>query len=78
MIANRTLLQMKYARIVEGFANRMGITLDDALAFFYSSDTYVLMNEGVGDMHARSDGYLVDELSFEWERKATSPVGNGR
>lgn len=68
MIANRTLLQMKYARIIQGFAQSVGITLDDALAFFYSSDTYMLMSEGVGDMHARSDQYLIDELTLEWDK----------
>lgn len=69
MRANRTLLHMKYARVVEGFAQRMGISRERALAFFYGSTTYKLVSEGVSDMHARSDGYLVDELVLEWERK---------
>ena len=38
--------------------------LDDALAFFYDSDTYALMSEGVADMHCRSDEYLADECRF--------------
>lgn len=69
MRANQTLLQMKYARIVEGFARRTGMSLEDALAFFYGSDTYKLVSEGVADLHARSDGYLVDELMSEYERR---------
>ena len=40
-------------------------TLEDALAFFYDSDTYMLMSEGVADMHCRSDEYLADELMLE-------------
>ena len=35
MNANPILLQKKYARIVEKFADREGISLDDALKFFY-------------------------------------------
>lgn len=73
MIANRTLLRMKYARLVDGFATCVGISLDDALAFFYASDTYKLVSEGVGDMHARSDGYLIDELMIEWNGDHTAP-----
>lgn len=69
MRANKTLLQMKYARNVCGFAKRTGMTLDDALAFFYGSVTYKLMSEGVGDIHAHSDGYLVDELLLERGRE---------
>lgn len=30
------------------------------------SNTYQLMREGVSDMHARSDGYLADELMIEY------------
>lgn len=34
MEANKTILQMKYARIVSIFAEQTGITLEDALVFF--------------------------------------------
>ena len=37
MEANKTILQMKYARIVPIFAAHTGITLEDALDFFYAS-----------------------------------------
>lgn len=33
MEANKTILQMKYARIVSIFAEQTGITLEDALVF---------------------------------------------
>ena len=36
MEANKTILQMKYARIVPIFAEQTGITLEDALDFFYT------------------------------------------
>jgi hypothetical protein len=65
MEANKTILQMKYARIVALFAERTGMPLEDALAFFYDSDTYQLISEGVADLHCRSDEYLADELILE-------------
>ena len=67
MIADRKILQMKYARIVEIFAKRMHISNDKALEIFYDSDTYTLISEGVSDMHCRSDEYLAEELELEYQ-----------
>ena len=67
MEANKTILQMKYARIVAIFAKETGMSLEDALSFFYDSDTYKLISEAVADMHCRSDEYLADELIMEYE-----------
>ncbi len=69
MIADRKILQMKYARIVEIFAKRMHISNDKALEIFYDSDTYTLISEGVSDMHCRSDEYLAEELELEYQNK---------
>lgn len=66
MTANPILLQKKYARIVKRFAEISGITLPDALDFFYHSMTYELMREGISDMHCRSDEYLAEELCDEY------------
>lgn len=60
---------MKYARIVKLFAERMQMPYEDALEFFYDSDTYNLMNEGIADMHCLSDEYLSDELLLEYREK---------
>ena len=67
MEANKTVLQMKYARIVNLFAKETGLTLEDALSFFYSSATYELISEGVADLHCRSDEYLAEELMLEYK-----------
>ena len=69
MEANKTILQMKYARIVAIFAKDSVLALEDALAFFYDSDTYLLISEGIADMHCRSDEYLADELMLEYKEK---------
>ena len=46
MTANPILLQKKYARVVEQFARKNGLSLDEALDFFYHSETYRLISEG--------------------------------
>jgi hypothetical protein len=65
MTANKMLLQLKYARVIEAFAHKKGISFRDALDTFYNSLTYTEMREGISDMHCRSDEYLAEELCRE-------------
>lgn len=69
MRANPVLLQKKYSRVVELFAENAGISLDAALEFFYHSETYRLVRDGVSDMHCMSDAYLAEELKMEFEKE---------
>ena len=66
MNANPILLQKKYARVIELFAQKNNVTLDDALNIFYHSKLYRLISEGVSDMHCMSDDYLAEELTTEY------------
>lgn len=66
MKANKILLQKKIARVVELFAKQLDISAEDALDFFYSSETYKEIIEGISDMHCRSDEYLAEELRLEY------------
>ena len=68
MNANPILLQMKYARVVNLFAKESGMSLDEALAFFYHYNLYQLVREGISDMHCMSDLYLVEDLQEEYKR----------
>ena len=54
MKANPILLQKKYSRIIELFAKQQDISLDAALKFFYHSQVYQLVRDGVSDMHCMS------------------------
>ena len=65
MQANPILLQRKYARIVKLFAEQTGLTFEQALDFFYNSQTFDLISDGVADMHCFSDEYLAEELIIE-------------
>ncbi len=69
MNANPILLQKKYSRVIERFAKQQGISLDVALNFFYHSEVYQLIRDGVSDMHCMSDAYLAEELGQEYSQK---------
>ena len=66
MEADKTLLQMKYSRVVALFAAQHGLSMEDALDFFYHSETYQELREGIADLHCRSDQYVADELAMEY------------
>lgn len=67
MNANPTLLHMKYVRVVKAFAELCGISLGEALDFFYHSDEYKLISRGVSDLHCMSDQYLAEDLREEYQ-----------
>ena len=69
MTANPILLQKKYSRVIECFAKQQGISLDAALDFFYHSEVYQLIRDGVSDMHCMSDAYLAEDLQIEYENQ---------
>ena len=72
MTANPILLQRKYARVIELFAQKADISLKEALDFFYSSKEQELLSEGVSDLHCMSDDYIAEDLLEEFARKQCS------
>ena len=66
MEADKTLLQMKYSRVVALFSAQQNLSVEDALDFFYHSETYQELREGIADLHCRSDQYVTDELAIEY------------
>lgn len=69
MKANQILLQKKYARVIDLFARQENISTGEALDFFYTSELYQEVREGISDMHCRSDEYLAEELRIEYMQK---------
>lgn len=59
------VLQAKYARIIALLASKENITFDQAMERFYDSDVFRLIQDGIADLHCRSDQYLADEVSRE-------------
>ncbi len=62
MEANRIILDMKYARIIDILAKKLSISKEAALDMFYRSEVFPLIDRGVADLHCRSDQYLADEI----------------
>ncbi|GMQ59070.1 hypothetical protein AN1V17_34670 [Vallitalea sediminicola] len=66
MEANKTLLQALYKKIIIEFSKETGKDLDESMDYFYTSETYELISEGVGDLHCKGVKYLTDELMLEY------------
>lgn len=73
MDSRQIILQMKYARIIEGVAQRLGATREEAMGLFYHSTAFQLIQQGVADLHCRSDLYLIDEVILELQEKHIIP-----
>lgn len=66
MLANKTLLQFLYRDVILEFSKKTGKELEESMDYFYESQTYELISEGVSDLHCRSAKYLADELILEY------------
>jgi hypothetical protein len=66
-LARDTIMSMKYAKIIECLAEMNNISLDEATEIFYNSETFTLIDEGVADLHCRSDKYLANEIWMEYK-----------
>ena len=61
-VGYHAILEAKYARIIEEVSKMYSISLEAAMDMFYHSDTMQLMEEGIADLHCRSDKYLAEEV----------------
>lgn len=68
-LINKTLLQMKYARVVSLLAETLNISQARALDLFYNSDTYRYLSQKMYHLHNMGDAYLVDEIILELQAK---------
>lgn len=66
MITDRILIQYLYKDIILEFAKRTNKTIEESMDYLYKSDTYDLINSGIGDMHCKGVQYLTDELMLEY------------
>lgn len=57
-----TVLEAKYARIIEAISELHSLSLEEAVNIFYYSPFIPLLEEGVADLHCRSDCYLAEEI----------------
>lgn len=54
----------KSANIIKSLCDLYGISIQEAADIYYQSDTSELIEEGVADLHCRSDKYLA---SLIWD-----------
>jgi hypothetical protein len=54
-----------YDGTAQEYAKMTGVSLREAFDTLYKSKLYMLIRDGVSDMHCRSDGYLAEELMME-------------
>jgi hypothetical protein len=66
-LINETLLQMKYARVINLIAERLDISHPQALEIFYNSKTYQYLSDLRNHLHNMSDAYLAEEMIKDYE-----------
>lgn len=55
------------ARIILCISEMYGILIDEATDIYYNSETADMIEEGVADLHCRSDKYLAEEIWNEYQ-----------
>lgn len=65
------ILEAKYARIIAAISELYGVSLEEAMDIFYKSPLLPLIEEGVADLHCRSDHYLAEEIWREQNTDST-------
>lgn len=56
----------KCARIIMCISEMYGVSLEEATDIFYNSETSNMIEDGVADLHCRSDKYLAEEVWDEY------------
>ncbi len=63
------ILESKYSRIISEISALHNTSLEKAMDMFYKSETFTLIEDGVADLHCRSDKYLAEEVWREMTEK---------
>lgn len=64
------LSSRKAADIIMAICEIYNISLDEATAMFYKSDTATLIDEGIADLYCRSAGYLAQCVWDEYQESS--------
>lgn len=60
--SRQIILDRKIARVIEAYSALYNVSLEMAADIYYNSITSQLIEEGVADLHCRSDRYLAEEI----------------
>lgn len=72
--AKQTILSAKNARIIALLSTMLNKSIEEAADLFYNSETAQLIQDGISDLHCRSDEYLANEIILEYSEKKTMPL----
>ncbi len=67
--SRQIILDRKVARIIAVYSERYNVPQDEAADIYYRSVTSQLIEDGVADLHCRSDKYLAEEVWLEMHAK---------
>ena len=70
--SKQILRSAQCARIITCISEMYQVPLDEAADVYYNSDTAALIEEGIADLHCRSDKYLAGEIYREYQEAAKS------
>lgn len=62
------------AKIILAISDMYGISIDEATDIYYNSETANMIEEGIADLHCRSEKYLAEEIWNE-QKKDKSDKG---
>lgn len=65
--AYHAILEAKYSRIISEISEMHNVSLEQAMDIFYTSEMLPLLEDGVADLHCRSDKYIAEEIWREYK-----------
>ena len=65
--SKQILRSSQCARIIVCISEMFNVPLEKAADIYYSSETASMIEEGVADLHCRSDKYLAGEIWQEYQ-----------
>ena len=72
--SKQVLRSSQCARIIVCISEMYHVSLEKATDIYYSSETANLIEDGVADLHCRSDRYLAGEVWREYQETETDDV----
>ena len=74
--SRQILRSSQCARIIVCISEMFEVPLDKATDIFYSSETSGMIEEGIADLHCRSDKYLAGEVWREYQESKIETGGD--
>ena len=68
-VGKQILRSTQCARIIMCISEMYGLSINDAADIYYNSETSNMIEDGIADLHCRSDKYLAEEV---WNEHLTS------